>query len=76
VCIDRALWGAGRMLPLFEAMRSSFATRFPIGLTFINQANPRSLVAHQRKLDLEIIDEFEFNRNFYSTLAFSTQGKR
>jgi hypothetical protein len=54
VCIDRALRGAGRLLPLFEAMRSSFATRFPIGLTFINQANPRSLVAHQRKLDLEI----------------------
>jgi hypothetical protein len=73
VCIDHTLRGSGAFPQLFETMRSSFTTRFPIGVTFINQANPRSLAAHTRKLDLEIIDEFEFNGNSYNSLGFWTQ---
>jgi hypothetical protein len=55
-------------------MRSSFAAQYPIGVTFINKANPRSLAAHTQKLNLEIIDEFEFNGNFYYGLGFWTKG--
>jgi hypothetical protein len=73
VCIDRALRGSGLLPKLFEAMRVSFSPRFPIGVTFINQRNPRSLAAHTRKLNLEVIDTFEFNGNAYHGLAFSTQ---
>jgi hypothetical protein len=72
VCIDRKLRGSGIFPHLFEAMRSSFAARFPIGLTFINQANPRSLSAHTRKLNLEIVDEFEFKGGSYYSLGFWT----
>lgn len=74
VCIRRSLRGSDVLPQLFETMRSNFATRFPIGMTFINKANPRSLAAHTRKLGLEIIDEFEFNQNFCCTLAFWTNG--
>jgi hypothetical protein len=74
VCIDRELRGGGVFPQLFETMRSSFSSRFPIGVTFINKANPRSLAAHTRKLNLEIIDEFEFNGNSYCSLGFWTKG--
>ena len=65
VCIDRSLRNSGVFPKLFETMRLSLSARFPIGITFINKANPRSLAAHTRKLNLEIIDKFEFNGNFY-----------
>lgn len=73
VCIDRTLRGSGVFPQLFETMRSSFSTRFPIDVTFINKANPRSLAAHTQKLNLEVIDEFEFNDNFYYGLGFWTK---
>jgi hypothetical protein len=72
VCIDRTLRGGGILPELFAKMRLSFVPKFPIGVTFINQLNQRSLMAHTRKLDLEIIDEFELNGNSFYTLAFST----
>lgn len=73
VCIDQTLRGSGIFPQLFETMRSNFSARFPIGVTFINQANPRSVAAHTRKLNLEIIDEFEFNGNSYYALGFWTK---
>jgi hypothetical protein len=73
VCIDRELRGSGVFPQLFETMRNSFASRFSIGVTFINKLNPRSLKAHAHKLDLEIIDEFEFKENSYYGLAFLTK---
>jgi hypothetical protein len=73
VCIDRTLRGSETFPQLFKIMRSHFASRFPIGITFINKANPRSLAAHTQKLNLEVIDEFEFNGNFYYTLGFWTK---
>jgi hypothetical protein len=73
VCIDRQLRGSGAFVELFEMMRSQFALWFPVGVTFINQRNERSLVAHTRKLGLEIIDEFEFGGNSFYGLAFSTR---
>jgi hypothetical protein len=54
-------------------VRNSFVPRFSIGVTFINKLNPRSLKAHTHKLDLEIIDEFEFKENSYYGLAFLTK---
>jgi hypothetical protein len=72
VCIDRALRGQGMLPLLFETVRSGMAARYPIGYTFINQANPRSLAAHSRKLGLEVVDAFEFNGGTFSGLAFAT----
>jgi hypothetical protein len=72
VCIDQTLRGQGILPKLFETMRLSFASRYPIGMTFINQRNPRSLSAHTRKLNLEIIDAFEFEGGSFYGLAFFT----
>jgi sulfur transfer complex TusBCD TusB component (DsrH family) len=72
ICIDRAIRGSQVFPELFDLMRSSFAPKFPIGVTFINKINQRSFVAHTRKLNLDIIDEFEFNGNSFYTLAFLT----
>jgi hypothetical protein len=73
VCIDRTLRGSNALPLLFETMKTSFASRYVMGVTFINKQNPRSLAAHTRKLNLEIIDEFEFNSGLFYGLAFSTQ---
>jgi hypothetical protein len=73
VCIDRSCRGNGTLPQLFAIMQSSFAPRLPIGITFINKLNHRSLAAHHRKLNFEIIDEFEFNSGQFHTLAFSTK---
>ncbi len=72
ICVDRSIRGSQVFPDLFDLMRSSFAPKFPIGVTFINQLNKRSFAAHTRKLNLEIIDEFEFNGNSFYTLAFLT----
>lgn len=72
ICIDRSYRGSVMFPQLFAKMRSSFAPDFPIGVTFINQLNQRSLIAHTRKLNLEIIDEFKLNNHAFYTLAFST----
>ncbi len=72
ICIDLSIRGSEVFSQLFESMKSSFAPKFPIGVTFINKLNQRSFAAHTRKLNLEIVDEFEFNGNTFYTLAFST----
>ncbi len=72
ICIDISVRGSQVFPQLFDRMRLVFAPKFPIGITFINKLNQRSIAAHTRKLDLEIIDEFEFNGNLFYTLAFST----
>jgi hypothetical protein len=72
VCIDKFWRGSGAFPQLFATMRSNLAARYPMGITFINQINQRSLNAHI-KLNLEIIDEFQFNDSSYYSLAFPTQ---
>jgi hypothetical protein len=72
VCIDVTLRGSNLLPELYALMRSSFASKFPIGITFINKINARSFAAHNRKLGLEVINEFEFNGNSFYTLAFLT----
>ncbi|MCY7366803.1 MAG: GNAT family acetyltransferase [Chamaesiphon sp.] len=72
ICIDQSSRGSQIFPELFDLMRSSFAPKFLVGVTFINKINERSFAAHTRKLNLEIIDEFEFNGNSFYTLAFLT----
>jgi hypothetical protein len=72
ICIDRSLRGTGAFQQLFATMCAGLADRYPLGVTFINKLNARSIAAH-RKLPLAVIDEFEFNNNSFYGLAFSTQ---
>jgi len=72
VCISSIHRGTGLFPLLFEEMRNDFSTRYPIGVTFINRINERSIAAHMRKLGLSLIDKFEFSGRNYYGLAFDT----
>ena len=49
--------------------------RYPILITFINHINPRSYIAHTKKLGLDLIKNFEFNNNQYYELGYDTSKK-
>lgn len=72
VCIASGLRGTGAFPLLFEGMRRELAPRFPIGVTFINQANERSYRAHTGRLGMEVVDGFTFGTREYHTLVFAT----
>ena len=72
ICIDRKYRGTGALEMLFEAARLQMARRFPILITFVNKANPRSVAAHERKLGLDTILEFRYNGKTYLEMAKDT----
>lgn len=72
VCIAQN-WRGQNVLPrLYAVLRESFASRYDVGLSFINAQNARSLAAH-RKLGMETIDEWSFGERDYFTLSFETR---
>ncbi len=75
VCIDKSVRGSGVLETIFEFAREQMAKKYPILVTFINKINPRSFEAHTRKLNLEVIQEFEFNNNNYYELVYDTSKK-
>lgn len=72
VCVDKCVRGTGVLETIFEFARKEMEKKYPILVTFINKINPRSFEAHTRKLNLEIIQEFEFNNNNYYELVYDT----
>jgi hypothetical protein len=73
VCIDGKWRGKGVLPQLFEGMRQVWVKKHPLSLTFINQINERSLVAHTRKLGWDNIGTFQFNGNSYYFLAYDME---
>jgi len=72
VCIDKSMRGSGLLERLFDFALESMSKRYPILVTFVNKINPRSYEAHKRKLGLDVIQEFEYNNNFYYEMVFDT----
>lgn len=72
VCADKSVRGSGVLEGLFDFAREQMSARYPILVTFINKANPRSFMAHTKKIGLEVINEFEFNNNSYYELVYDT----
>jgi len=70
VCVDSRLRGTDSFPLLFSKMKGKMSKSFIIGTTFINKVNTRSMKAHTQKVKLDIIDEFQFNKNDYYGLAF------
>jgi len=75
VCINRQSRGQGVLEGLFNAMLQTLKGRYDVGVAFVSELNPRSLHAHQNKLGMKIIDEFEFNGRKYWTLVFDVKSK-
>lgn len=65
ICIDKQYRGTAVLKDIFNFSLAHMAKRYPILVTFVNQINPRSYQAHKRKLELGVIQEFEFNGNRY-----------
>lgn len=70
ICIDKAYRGSGLLKSIFEFMRVRLQDQYPIGITFINKQNNRSINAHLGKLKWSLIDEFEFNHMHFLMIAF------
>jgi hypothetical protein len=78
ICVDKSVRGSGVLEKIFELARKEMAKRFSFLVTFINKINPRSYEAHTRKLDLELLQEFDYNSNSYYELIYdvSKEGKK
>lgn len=72
ICIDKIFRGTGALEKLFDFARAEMAPKYPILITFVNKANPRSVEAHERKLGLQTIQEFDYNGNTYLEMAYET----
>ncbi len=75
-CIAEAWRGRGIHEGMFKKMLSLVQNRFDIGVGFVDEANPRSLAAAQRKLGMHLVDRLAFNGKAYSILAFSTKEEK
>jgi len=75
ICIDKSQRGSDVLPLIFDFARGNMSLKYQILVTFINKNNPRSFQAHTRKLGLEIINEFEFNNNYYYELVYDTSIK-
>ena len=72
ICIDKSVRGTDVLADIFDFAREKMSKRYPILVTFVNKINPRSYEAHKRKLGLEVIQEFEFNGNYYYEMVYDT----
>jgi len=72
VCIHKSVRGSGLLEKLFNFSLESMCKRYEILVTFVNKINPRSMNAHEKKLGLTMIKEFEFNNNSYCEFVYDT----
>jgi len=69
ICIDKEYRGGAVLKDIFNFAKEHMAKRFDILVTFVNKNNRRSFIAHHKKLNLDILSEFEYNKNRYYELV-------
>lgn len=74
ICIDRDYRGQGLFERVFAASLRTMEDRYPIMVTFVNQANPRSYAVHSRKAGMATPGTFDYNGNHYYLMACATRG--
>ena len=72
ICIREDMRGKGVLMGIYQFARSVMAEHYPLGVTFINRRNGRSMKAHTEKLGLELLGAFAFNKQNYQILGFLT----
>ncbi len=70
VCIDSRFRGKGILESLFMLLKQNLKNNYDVGIAFVSRLNARSYHAHTSKLKMRIIDDFEYMRGEYYTLAF------
>ncbi len=72
VCIDTEFRGTGVLQGLLACSLTVMKERYPILVTFVNKVNPRSLKAHQSKLNFQPLLDFEFQGKNFVLLVYDT----
>ena len=72
ICVDKSARGSGIFEALFDFALTEMARRYRVLITFINKINTRSFAAHTQKVQLDILQEFEYNNNQYYEMACLT----
>lgn len=72
VCIDKDYRGTEVLFNLFECSRLLMKDRYPVLVTYVDQSNQRSFQAHSRKLECNVVKEFEFHGNKLFVLCYDT----
>jgi len=72
MCVDKSVRGSGVFEGLFYFALEKMSAKYSVLVTFINQINPRSFAAHTQKVQLDVLQEFEYNNNHYYELACLT----
>lgn len=72
VCLASEWRGKGVLKRLFNAVKTHTRDQFDVGVLFINQNNPHSLMAHVKGLGMTILGEFSSQGDHYQLLAFPT----
>ena len=70
VCIDRSQRGRGLLQALYEILKREIASRFDFGIAFVAKNNVRSLRAHEEKLRMTRVGDFEVAGKSYDLLVF------
>ncbi len=73
VCIDKSVRGRGVLEQIFAFAKQHMAQRFQFLVTFVNTMNERSYQAHQRKLGLHVVQQFEYNGKRYYEMVCHTR---
>lgn len=76
VCVDKSVRGQGAFEGVFFFALDAMKSRYPVLVTFINQVNQRSYIAHTKKVGLEVTREFVYGENHYYELARLTDNNK
>lgn len=71
VCIDQSYRGEGLLHDLFAKLMQWVADQFEVGVAFVAHRNPHFLTAHTDGLRMTAVENFEWNGDEYTLLAFS-----
>lgn len=69
ICISKSQRGKGIFESIYNAFFETFGKDFEVAMCFVDDANPRSLAAHENKLQMRVVDTFEFGGRTYNLLA-------
>ena len=69
ICIAKSQRGKVIFESIYNSFFDTVGADFDVAICFVDNANPRSLAAHVSKLQMRVVDEFQFNGRTYNLLA-------
>lgn len=69
VCIGKQYRGQGILERMYQELAVQAQGKFTTGITFVALENPRSLIAHEKKLGMRPVVRFDFNGKPFQILC-------